>query len=100
VAPDGVNFGPVVVGSSQQRTVVVTNTGLAALNVSSVAITGGGASSFSVSPAGAAVVTPGGTLLLTVTCSPTAPGNRTARLEVNDDAPGQRRVNLTCAGTP
>ena len=94
-----VSFGQVAVGGSLSRSVVVTNTGLAPLHVTSVTVTGGAPGDYQVSPAGAATVAPGGTLQLTVTCTPTAAGNRSARLEVNDDGTGERWVNLSCRGT-
>ena len=99
LSPTRIAYGRVAVGTSVTRTVTILNTGLAPMQVSSATITGAAAADFTVNQGGALTVNPGEAKTLTVTCRPSASGNRTATLEFAHDATGDRRVNLTCVGS-
>ncbi|HTY71447.1 MAG TPA: hypothetical protein VMI11_03375 [Actinomycetes bacterium] len=76
--------------------VIVTDTGDAQLHVSAVSVTGG--SAFTVSPAGAFVLDPGGSRTVTVSFLPTANGPQRATLHVLSDDPDTPDATLGLGG--
>ncbi|HXJ96314.1 MAG TPA: choice-of-anchor D domain-containing protein [Terriglobia bacterium] len=90
--------------ASAPQTLTLTNTGTAALSISSIAVIGSDASSFSQSNncpmSSAGTLAAGGTCQITVTFTPTTGGNLSADLTVADSAPGSpHSVALTGAGS-
>lgn len=76
---------------SAPQDVTLTNTGTAALSISSIAFTGSDAADFAQTnncPTSGAMLAAGGTCMISVTFSPTAGGNLSASLTVSDNAPG------------
>jgi uncharacterized repeat protein (TIGR01451 family) len=93
-------FGGQAVGTtSVAQTVTVTNTGTADLHVSGVSTSGTNAGDFSASPSGCGTVAPAGTCTVSVTFTPSAPGGRSATLNIVSDAPSSPdQVSLSGTG--
>jgi hypothetical protein len=100
LSPDAVDFGGVAVGTtSPDRAVALTNTGDVPLTVSSLSLDGGQASEFSiVSPSAPLTIPAGQTQAIVVRFAPTSKGQKTARLVIQDTAPGERRLILRGVG--
>lgn len=95
-----VNAGTAYVGSSSQGVLSVQNEGSLRLDLCSCAISGPAASEFSVQTCPNSVE-PGASLGLTVSCTPTLPGARSATLTLvtNDSTRGTNfSYPLTCFG--
>jgi hypothetical protein len=89
-------FGSQAVGSSSTAPVVLSNAGTATVHVRSVSAGG----DFREQDDCARGVAPGGSCSIQVTFQPTAAGQRTATLSIDDDAPGApHTVSLSGAGT-
>jgi len=89
LSPPSVNFGGHVVRTrSAEEKVVLTNTGETALSISSIAITGNNATDFDEHNKCPSSIPPGKGCTIHVSFKPTAPGQRTAALNITDDAPG------------
>ncbi|HEY6947042.1 MAG TPA: choice-of-anchor D domain-containing protein [Candidatus Acidoferrum sp.] len=90
--------------SSAAQSVILTNTGNAALTINSIAITGTNSSDFSETstcPASPSTLAAGANCSIAVTFKPTATGTRNASLSVTDDASGSpQSVSLTGTGVP
>jgi hypothetical protein len=85
-SPPGLDFGAVSMGStSTARTVQLTNSGSAALAISSISSSGDFQATDSC-PRGLATLAAGASCTITVTFTPTAPGARTGTLTVTDNA--------------
>src|SRR5262249_19584387 len=96
-----VDFGDVAVGATPAptRTVVLSNTGLTPLTVTGLALDGPNAGEFAiVSPSAPFTVQAGQAQPIAVRFAPTSTGQKTARLVLADDAPGERRVTLRGSG--
>lgn len=77
----------------------VSETGDAELDVTSVSFSGANASEFTISSQTLAIADGGAAQPLTITCTPTATGLRTATMTVNHNAPGSPATySLTCYG--
>lgn len=86
-APNSVSFGQVAVGTTFGPTpVTLTNSGTAALAVTSVAITGADAGDFAETNNCGSSVAPNATCQINVSFTPTASGDLTANLSVVDNA--------------
>ena len=96
----GINFGNQQVGvASGQQPITITNQGSASLNVTNLAITGANAADFAVSGVCPAIA-PGGNCTVNITFTPTASGQRSATLQVTDNANGSpQSVALQGTGT-
>ena len=82
--PASINFGNIAVGTSANQQIVVTNTGNAAVHLSSVSATG---SAYKVSGvATPATVNPSSSVTLTCTFAPSAPGSTTGSITIASDA--------------
>ncbi len=73
--------------TSSPKSVTLTNTGTAPLTITSFSFTGANATDFATTTAPATVAA-NGTLSIAVTFTPSAIGNRSATLQINDDAAG------------
>jgi hypothetical protein len=86
--------------TSVAQPVTLSNTGTAALNITSVAVTGANASDFAQINTCGSFVPGGGNCTISVTFSPTAPGSRTASVTITDNAAGSpQTVLLTGTGS-
>jgi hypothetical protein len=83
-APASVAFGTIAVGNSSKQSVVITNSGNAAVKISSVATTGAGYSVSGLSTP--ATLNPSASATLTATYTPSAVGNATGSITVVSDA--------------
>lgn len=92
-------FSNVQIGSSDQQTLIVSNTGNTALNVTDIFVSGTDAGLFSVSPTSFSVES-GQSEAVTVTFSPTSTGNKSASLLISHNAAGSpTSVSLKLVGT-
>jgi Abnormal spindle-like microcephaly-assoc'd, ASPM-SPD-2-Hydin len=98
VSPGAVTFGSVTVGQSASAGVSLINQGSAAIQISSVSITG---QAFSVSGAGDMPMTlaAGATYKLGVTFSPTGTGNATGQLTIISNAASSGTITADLSGT-
>lgn len=102
-APGGtLNFGGVSVGATANQNIVVSNAGQGSLSVSGYQLTGANAADFAVSSSFPFVI-PGNsaqTRNVTVSCTPSTTGVRTAtlRLSSNDPANASPTYTLSCTG--
>jgi sugar lactone lactonase YvrE len=84
--------------TSAGQMITLTNTGLATLHISNVAITGTNAGDFSQTNSCGTTLAASLNCTITVTFSPSATGMRTAAVAVTDDAAGSPQV-VTLTGT-
>jgi hypothetical protein len=88
LAPLGLNFGNQTVGATSAPQVsTLTNTGDAALTITSINVTGPNSSDFSENNNCISSFPPGGGCNITVTFTPSATGTRNAAVIITDDAP-------------
>ncbi len=97
LSPANLSFGDQVVGgTSSARSVTLTNSGTATLNISNITASGDFAQSNDCGTSVAA----GGSCTISVTFTPTASGTRDGTLTITDDAPGSPHgTDLTGQGT-
>ncbi len=90
LSPNALTFGNQVVGTtSAAQTVTVTNTGTAALTISSIAVTGTNASDFAQTnncPTSPATVAIGASCTINVTFKPGASGSSSASITLTDNS--------------
>jgi len=99
ISPNAVTFPAITQGATSTPIVVtVTNTGIAPLNISSVAAAGANKSDFTTTNACAAAVPPTGTCTISVTFVPTASGQRSETIALTDNAPDSPQV-INVSGT-
>ncbi|HEV3254643.1 MAG TPA: choice-of-anchor D domain-containing protein [Candidatus Acidoferrales bacterium] len=93
LAPTGLAFAPQDVGStSAGQTVMLTNTGTAALSLASISFTGANPGDFAQTNNCPPLVNPNASCLTSVTFTPTATGNRAAALTFTDNAAGNPQL--------
>lgn len=92
LSPTSLTFGSQALGStSAAQSVTVTNSGNAALSVSSVAVAGVNANDFAQTntcPISPSTLAAGASCVVSVTFAPTGGGSRSATLAISDDAGG------------
>ena len=95
-----VAFGNQAIGStSVTRNVTVTNTGIAALKVNNVTVTGADLSQFTATPAaGCTSIPAGGSCIVAVRFEPTSAGAKSATVNIVDNAAGSPQT-VTVTGT-
>jgi hypothetical protein len=101
LVPTSLTFGNTVVGvTSPPKSVTLTNTGTATLNISSIATSGDFGQAVSTNPCGATLAA-GAHCVIKVTFTPTQLGLRTGNLTITDNAPGSpQTVPLSGTGIP
>jgi hypothetical protein len=103
ISPTALAFAAQAVGStSGNQTVTVVNQGSGTLNISGITVSGSGASSFGIVPAGSSPCPSSGTLASAASCtvtinfSPSSSGTKSASLSLSDNAAGSpQTVSLT-----
>jgi hypothetical protein len=86
--------------TSAAQTVTLSNTGGAALSITSLAITGTNAGDFAQTNTCGSSVAAGASCTISVTFTPTASGSRTASVSITDNVPGSpQTVSLSGTGT-
>jgi Abnormal spindle-like microcephaly-assoc'd, ASPM-SPD-2-Hydin/Protein of unknown function (DUF1573) len=90
------SFGNVNTGTSSVKQVILTNSGTAAVNISSIAATGTGVSASGITVP--ATLSPSATATLSVTFAPAAAGNVTGSIKVTSDATGSP-LTISVTGT-
>jgi len=87
LSPTSLTFGKVLVGgTSAGKTVILTNSGSATLNISNVVVSGDFAQTTSTNPCGSTLAV-GQSCKIKVVFTPTQIGTRTGTLSIYDDAP-------------
>lgn len=87
--------------TSSAQSVMLTNSGNAALTISAISLTGTDPSDFQQTNSCGSSVAAGGNCSIGVTFAPTATGSRSATLTIGDNATGSPQVvNLTGTGVP
>lgn len=106
VSAGSLNYGNVGTGTSstsQQVTITNGQFGDANLAISSITVTGTGASQFTIAPGSCGTLTPiltkGGQCTLNVTFAPTANGSANATLQINSNAVMPPTANVALNGT-
>jgi hypothetical protein len=99
LSPTSLTFASQSVGTtSAAQSVTLSNTGNAALNITSLAITGSNAGDFAQINTCGGSVAAGGTCTISVTFDPTASGSRTASVGITDNASGSPQ-SISLSGT-
>jgi len=94
-----INVGSATVGSSVSTNLQVSETGNAALNVTSHSLSGANMADFSVTPATLTIADGGAAQNLAIQCTPSGSGLRSATLTVNHNASGSPATyTLNCTG--
>jgi len=95
------NVGTATVGTPASTTLAISETGTSQLDVTSLVLSGTDAAEFSISPNTAFSIPDGGAAqAVTLTCTPTTAGSKTATLTVPHNAVGSPATyTLTCTGT-
>jgi len=101
LSPTSLAFGNQPVGTpSTAQSLTLSNTGNAALSITSVALTGTNAGDFAQTNTCGSSVAAGGNCAITVTFTPAATGSRTASVSITDNASGSpQSVSLSGTGT-
>ena len=101
LVPTSLTWAKVVVGvTAAGKTVTLTNTGTATLNISSIATSGDFAQTTSTKPCGSTVLA-GKSCVIKVTFTPTQLGVRTGDITITDNAPNSpQTVPLSGTGVP
>jgi hypothetical protein len=94
-----INFGLATVGTSTNRGISVSESGTDTLVVSNIALSGPNAAEFSVAPTSFSIADGEPATNVTVTCTPSAPGIRTATLTITHNAGAAATYALNCEGT-
>ncbi len=95
VSPSPLTFGSITVGASSQQSLTISNTGTAALSISSITSTIG---AFTVSPTSFSVAA-GGAQTVIVTFTPSAAGSYSGTITINHNASGSpTAVSVTGTG--
>jgi P pilus assembly chaperone PapD len=101
LSPSSLSFGRQNVGStSGVQSLTLTNSGQLALSISNISLTGAKAGSFAITAGGdAGSLAPGASRAISVTFSPTTPGDHSAALSIASNAPGSpHQVGLSGTG--
>jgi hypothetical protein len=99
LSPGSLTFASQVVGASgAQQTVTLSNTGTAALTISSIAITGTSLTSYTQASPCAKSLNPGATCTIPITFQPSTPGSKAAALTITDNAAGSPH-SVSLSGT-
>ncbi|MGH9686847.1 MAG: beta strand repeat-containing protein [Candidatus Acidiferrales bacterium] len=93
--PATVNFGSILVGSSNSASVTLSNTGTAPISVSAASVSGTG---FTMSGFTAGTVNPGASSSFSVTFAPKTSGSASGTVSVTSNAPGSP-LKITLSGT-
>jgi Pro-kumamolisin, activation domain/Abnormal spindle-like microcephaly-assoc'd, ASPM-SPD-2-Hydin len=102
LAPTSLMFASQTVGTaSASQAITLSNTGNAALSITSISITGTNSSDFTETNTCGTSVAQSATCTITVVFQPTAAGNRTASISIADNAAGNpQTASLTGTAAP
>ncbi len=102
LSPSSLTFGSQLVGStSSSQSVTLTNSGTAPLSLSNIALAGANAGDFAQTnncPAAPATLATGANCSISVMFTPTGSGNRSASIQISDNA-GNSPQSVAVAGT-
>ena len=89
--------GPVIINSYSDLTFTITNVGIAQLTISDVVIDGADSTDFNVVQFPATMVVGGANTVLTIRCSPTVAGSKTASLHILSNDSDEASFDITVA---
>ncbi len=100
ISPETLAFTPLVVGDSASGDIIVSNSGMADLNVTDVQLSNDALAQFSLDN-GCAILAVGNECTITVTYTPSAEGDASATVTINSDDPDQpsRSVAISASAT-
>ncbi|OQX24148.1 MAG: hypothetical protein BWK80_22360 [Desulfobacteraceae bacterium IS3] len=100
-SPESVSFGEKIVGSSQNQTVTITNSGGASLKIEKISIAGTNASAFKIEKDNCSGQTLSSytTATIELAFSPDSNGAKTATLRIASDDPATPILMITLSGT-
>ncbi|MEW6116671.1 MAG: choice-of-anchor D domain-containing protein [Nitrospirota bacterium] len=98
VASTTVDYGKVVLNTTKEKKIKVSNKGTATLNVTKVEISGTNASLFSLGSSSSFTVAPGSSYGLKVRFKPTSTGKKTATVNVYSNDPDTPILSITVKG--
>lgn len=94
LTPAKLDFGSIVAGTkSTAQSATLSNTGNAALTISSITLTGSNAASFTTSSNCGATLAAGASCSISITFNPTTAGSASATLSVSDDDAGSPQTS-------
>jgi hypothetical protein len=97
--PASLAFGTLNTGSAATLTTQIRNTGTATLNVSTIALAGGTSTEYTFQPVGNLTIPANGSIVLSVTYTPTNTGTDTGSLVLTSNAsPPQTSLSVTGTG--
>lgn len=102
VAPDSLAFGEqdVTAGPTVSQTVVITNTGSAALHIGDITLTGNHPAAFVIASGGGAItLTTGSTHTVYVAFDPASADAKSANLTIQSDDGDEATINVALSGT-
>src|SRR6185436_20887657 len=101
IAPGPLDFGDVIIGQTKNRSISIKESGTATLKVNNPVLGGANPGDFSIG-GGFDLTLPDGEppIAVAVSCTPTAPGIRSATLTMTTNDPAKPTVtfNLSCTG--
>jgi parallel beta-helix repeat protein len=99
VAPNTHNYGNVTTGSAVNKTIVVSNTGSANLEVSAATLAGANSNQFAIASGGAPfTLAPGAARNVVVSFKPTSTGVKSASLNLASNDPDENPLAVALAG--
>jgi hypothetical protein len=98
LSASALDFGAVSTSSTSMRTLIVQNTGNAALNISSQSIGGMHAADFTVTRPAVSPIAGGGSDYAEIRFAPGATGQRTATLTIQSNDPNQPTILVSLSG--
>jgi hypothetical protein len=99
VALTPLDFGDVLVGSTQSRSIAIRNTGSALLQVTAVSLPGGEGSEFTVTQGAPFTVAPAASHNIEIRFAPISAGLKTISLRISSDDPDESAVDVSLRGT-
>lgn len=97
VTPGSLAFGNVALNTTARQTVAIASTGTAPLQITALAVTGGGFA-LSAAPALPLSLAPGATYTAEITLTPAASGNAAGTLSITSNATNAPAVSMALSG--
>ncbi len=98
VSTNSLDFGSVIIGSNLKKSVTVSNSGNAALTITSPGISGVDASHYSISHSISGTINPSGSDYFEITFAPGSVGTKSASLSFNTNDVTNSTINIDLSG--
>ncbi len=100
IEPNQWYYGPVLVGSSENRLFIISNLGLGTLEVSNIDFTGTDANLFSIESGSAPFsLSPGENHYMEISFAPDSEGEKNAIMQISNNDPNNNPLNVQLSGT-